>query len=318
MPAISRSAPGKIILCGEHAVVYHQPAIAIPLLQLSTTTKIFARPNLPKGEIFINAVAVNTAAEVNSLAINDPLRKTVELVKTYFALDHLPACEIQITSTLPVAAGLGSSASLSVSIIRALTDFIGHPLEDDQVNLLAYEAEKFHHGNPSGVDNTVIAYERPVFFQHGHLPEFLIIAAPFQFIIANTGIQGLTAQAVAGVKERWQKDSNRYDHLFSKIGDLTCQVREGLANGDPVSTGKLLTQNHALLSEMGLSCKELDWLVATALEAGASGAKLSGGGLGGNMLALVTAETSGRVTEALSRNGAKMTLNVTLPASVEK
>jgi mevalonate kinase len=307
-----------MILCGEHAVVYQQPAIAIPVLSCATTTKIFARPLAPQGEIFIRAEALQIAKPLHQLSENDPIRLTIDLVKEHFSLNSLPACEILITSTLPVAAGMGSSASLSVSIIRALSEFIGHPLAVDQVNKLAFEAEKFHHGNPSGVDNTVIAYQRPVYFIRGNSPEFLRVAAPFHFIVADTGVAASTSQAVAGVRERWQKDTSGYEKLFSQIGRITKQVRTCLSEADFQACGELLTQNHEYLQKMEVSCRELDALVTAALSVGALGAKLSGGGLGGNMLALVFPDDLNKVKLALLAAGAKNTLTVTLPVSAEE
>jgi mevalonate kinase len=304
-----------MILCGEHAVVYQQPAIAIPILSLETNTKIFAHPLATKGEVIIDAKEISLHDNLENLSENNSIRQTIELVKNHFSLSSLPACEIKITSNLPIAAGMGSSASLSVSLIRALSDFLGCPLPTDQVNTLAYEAEKFHHGNPSGVDNTVITYGRPVYFERGCQPEFLTVATPFQFIVADTGIPASTSQAVSGVRERWQKETNHYETLFQQIGTLTRKIRQALAQGAYNQTGDLLTQNHQLLREIQVSCPELDRLVETCLSAGASGAKLSGGGLGGNMLALVTAETSAQVKAALIAAGAKSCLPVTLPAS---
>ena len=307
-----------MILCGEHAVVYNQPAIAIPILTLFTTTRIFAHPTAPRGEIIIQADAVDIDDDLLNLPVDHPIRQTIELVKMYFSLDALPACEISITSTLPVAAGMGSSASLSVSIIRALSEFIGRPLPVDQVNKVAFEAEKIFHSNPSGVDNTVIAYEKPVYFQRDHSPKFLNIAVPLHFIAANTGISASTSEAVTGVRERWQKNPELYEGLFIQVGKISQQVRHSLTKGDLSKTGKLLSQNHSLLQQMCVSCPELDQLVKVSLDAGALGAKLSGGGLGGNMLALVTPDTADRVEAALTAVGAKTTVRVILPPSLEK
>ena len=318
MPAISCSAPGKMILCGEHAVVYGQPAIAIPVTSLGTTTKIFARPTAPKGELFIRAEAIHKSNKFHELPATDPIRQIIELVMKYFSLQSLPACEILITSTLPVASGMGSSASLSVSIIRALSEFIGHPLAIDQVNQLAFEAEKIHHINPSGVDNTVITYQQPLYFIRGRSPEFLRIKEPCRFIMANSGISASTSQAVAGVRERWQRNTDAYERWFVEIGKITDKVRSSLANGDLLLMGKLLTQNHEYLQKIEVSCRELDELVAAALSAGALGAKLSGGGLGGNMLALCCPDTASSVKQALIQAGAVSTVELTLPATAEE
>jgi mevalonate kinase len=317
MPAISVSAPGKIILCGEHAVVYDQPAIAIPVLTLCTTTNIFAHPTQPKGEILVKADALRLAEKLDILPVDDPIRKTVESVKTYFSLESLPACEIHIISTLPVAAGMGSSASLSISIIRAISEFIGHPLPLDQINALAFEAEKNYHAHPSGVDNTVITYEKPIYFQKGCPPEFLHIETSFQFIVANTGITASTSEAVSGVRKHWQNDPEKYTTLFTQIGQISQHVRKNLALGNQKEVGELLTLNHRYLVELGVSCSELDRFVEVSINSGALGAKLSGGGLGGNMVTLVTSDTTKKVEEALGKAGAKMILKITLPASAE-
>ena len=295
MAAISCSAPGKIILCGEHAVVYNQPAIAIPIHQVSTTTRVFAHPTGPRGQVRIISEAVNLDSELSELDLVNPLRKTIELVQAYFSIDHLPACEIRIGSTIPIASGLGSSASTSVSLIRALVQYLGHQLPDAEINQLANSAEKIHHGNPSGVDNTVITYERPVYFRRSQTVEFPAVAAPLNFVIANTGIPASTSEAVTWVKERWQKSSEHFENLFAEIGKITDQIRQHLSQGNITAIGPLLTQNHHYLQDIGVSCQALDSLVAAALDAGALGAKLSGGGLGGNMLTLVRPADSEKV-----------------------
>jgi mevalonate kinase len=318
MPAISCFAPGKLILCGEHAVVYLQPAIAIPFLSLGTTTKVFAHPLAPKGEVIVTAAATQLHAELNTLPAVDPIRSTIELVMQFLSLTALPACEIHITSTLPIAAGLGSSASLSVSLIRGLSEFLGHPLATEQINAIAYEAEKFHHGNPSGVDNTVIAYAKPVYFIRGGAPEFISVAQPVHFLVANSGISASTSEAVAGVQSRRQAAPAEYDAYFNEIGRLTDAVRVDLAHADLVQAGQRLTENHRLLQKMQVSCPELDRLVEAALSAGAWGAKLSGGGLGGNMLALVPEEKTAAVETALYAAGASSCRPLTLPASKEE
>ncbi|NMC85554.1 MAG: mevalonate kinase [Anaerolineaceae bacterium] len=318
MPAISSSAPGKMILCGEHAVVYYQPAIAIPVLSRATTTIIFAHPLDSTGKVFIHSEEANLHECLTDLPTEHPVRQTIELVQTHFRLDHLPACEIRIHSNLPISAGLGSSASLSISILRALSEFLGQPLSLEQINQLAYEAEKIHHGNPSGVDNTVIAYGRPVYFIRGKQPEFVRVKTKLSFLLAHTGIAASTSKAVAEVREHFKAEPQKYSRLFSEIGVLTNQNREFLASGEIHPLGKNLTHNHKLLQEMGVSSTELDQLVSVALGAGAYGAKLSGGGQGGNMLALIPAELSAELTQTLLSAGAKSVIALDLPASGEE
>ena len=298
-------------------MVYRQPAIAIPVLSLNTTTKVFARPTAAQGEVFIRAEAINKIGLLTSFSPEDPIFQILHLIFNYFNIDHLPACEIQITSTLPIASGMGSSASLSISLIKAVSEFIGHSLTVDEINQLAFEAEKIHHGNPSGIDNTVIAYQLPVYYTKGNAPEFLTVKEPIQFVMANTGISASTAAAVQGVHDRWQNHTQRYEDLFSEIGKITREIRECLATADIEKIGKLISRNHSLLCEMEVSCLQLDNLVNAANASGALGAKLSGGGLGGNMLALVTPDTIDGVTNGLIEAGAVNTVRITLPRSTE-
>jgi mevalonate kinase len=315
MTAISRSAPGKLILCGEHAVVYHQPAIAVPVMQVCTTTKVLATPTAPRGTVRVIAPQLGLESSLDSLPESDPLCLSIKMIQAHFNLDHLPACEIRINSSIPVASGLGSSASVSVSLVRALSEFLGCDLDDTETNQLAYEMEKLHHGNPSGIDNTVITFARPVCFMRGEPMELLQIAAPIELIIANTGIQASTAEAVEMVKKNHEENPQKYDAHFSEIGSLTQLVKEHLSEGFVEAIGPLLTQNHHLLQQLGVSCPELDNLVAVALAAGALGAKLSGGGLGGNMLALVNTVSADNVETALQLAGAISTIRTVVQPS---
>lgn len=313
MPAISSSAPGKIILCGEHVVVYGFPAIALPVFAVATRTRIYAHPTGISNEVILNAPAIALNAPLNSLSADHPLRRTVELTMQELGINTLPACEIQITSTILLGAGLGSSASTSVSVARAVSAFVGHPLAIADVNHIAFEVEKIHHGTPSGIDNTVITYEEPIYFQREKEIELINVSVPFQLVIADSGISISTAEAVAGVRQRWQTNPSDYNTYFERIADYTREVKHLLESGEPEKTGPLLTQNHQVLANMGVSSPRLDGLVETALQAGALGAKLSGGGIGGNIIALVEPATADKVIHALEDNGAVRTILITTP-----
>lgn len=315
MPAISCSAPGKVILCGEHAVVYGTPAVALPVFKVSTTVKIIAQPLARTGSVSIKAPSISLNDSLASLEENNPLRAAVNLVMQELGIDHIPACEIHIHTTLPVSAGLGSSASVTVALTRAITTFLGHPFDNDHVNRIAFEIEKLHHGSPSGIDNTVITFGAPVFFQRGKPMEFLKIARPFTLIIADTGIKGSTASAVTGVRQRWEADRNFYEAIFDEIGKLAIQVRKYLEVGTIEEIGPALVRNHVLLQHIGVSNAALDQLVNTAIQAGAWGAKLSGGGLGGNMIALVNPEQAHQIAQTLMSSGAAQTIITTIPAT---
>jgi len=306
MPDFSAYAPGKVILFGEHAVVYGEPALAAPVQQVRARVQVSAGLGLPAGSVQIEAPALNLVTRLADLPDQHPLAAAVRLTCEQLGVLRLPACRIRITSTIPVAAGLGSGAAVSVALVRALSAFLGHPLPDSAVCDLAFEVEKLHHGTPSGIDNTVITYARPVYFEKG-LPgdpaaggrpprlETLHVAAPFTLLIADTGIASPTAAAVGAVRTAWQADSQRYFAIFHQIGDFVRAARQFIETGATDALGPLMTANHALLQQIGVSSPELDTLVDAALAAGALGAKLSGGGRGGNMLALLpaSAEPSG-------------------------
>lgn len=304
MPAISSSAPGKVILCGEHAVVYGQPAIALPVLDIRTRCVILAKPNSTSGDVRISDPSIGLNSIFAALRPDHPLRKTIALVLSALSIDHLPACEIQIHSTIPVGGGLGSSASVSVALTRGIANFVGRSLDNEAVNDIAFEIEKLHHNTPSGIDNSVITYAKPVFYVKGTPIQWLEIDSPMYFLIANSGIKGSTAKAVTQVRGNWKSATTEYESIFHEIGLISYAMRESLQSGTLSKAGELMTSNHALLQRIGVSLTQLDALVKTAIDAGAYGAKLSGGGLGGNVLALVPPEHVAVVSQALTKSGA--------------
>ncbi len=312
MPAISSAAPGKIILCGEHAVVYGAPAIALPVFQVNTKTSIFARPTAPEGEVKIIAPCINLDSNLESLDVRHPLKTAVNLLMQELRITRLQACEIRISTSIPLAAGLGSSASVTVSLVRALSTFLGHPLPDEAINRIAFEVEKIHHGTPSGIDNTVITYQVPVYFQKSSPIEHLKIRNAFTLVIADSGTASPTAETVAGVRERWLASRDHYEKQFSEIAAISREIRNVLIEDDLTANGLLLTRNHELLRGLGVSTPVLDDLVTISLEAGAAGAKLSGGGGGGNIIALVDEQFAASVALRLEQHGATRTIISTI------
>lgn len=308
MPAFSASAPAKSILFGEHAVVYGRPAIAIPISNLKTHVYITANPKGKPGIQWLEAPNIQMKCFSNELPEDHPLRVAIQIVVDFFQLDHYPACEIKISSDIPIASGLGSSASTAVAFIRGLTSFLGQSLEQSVINQMAFQIEKITHGNPSGIDNTVITYEEPIFYIKDSTIDFLKIQNPFYFIIADSGIKSLTKSVVSQVKKMWAQQNKKYEGIFDKIGKITQDAKLALLNGDHVTCGKLMTENHKHLKTLGVSCDLLDHLVDTALEAGALGAKLCGSGQGGNMIALISGEgEKERIRQSMLAAGAVAT-----------
>lgn len=312
MPAIRATAPGKIILFGEHAVVYGRPALAVPVTQVQARAVVMAAPGLATGEVRLEAPDIGLQAALAELPAQHPLVVAIQGVVEELGVKRLPACRIRLTSTIPIASGLGSGAAAAVALIRAVSTFLGRPLPPEKVSALAYEVEKIHHGTPSGIDNTVIAYGQPVYFVRSQPLQRLRVPVPFTLVIGDSGIPSPTAATVADVRQAWQRDPQRYEVLFDAIGAVAQQARQQLEGGQPSELGTLMNENHRLLQELGVSSAELDTLVEAACQAGALGAKLSGGGRGGNMIALVTEQTASAVAQALQAAGARQTLITTV------
>jgi mevalonate kinase len=285
-----------MILCGEHAVVYGQPAIAIPVSDLRVT--VTAKP----AEKLIFALA-ETGLQILDLEADAAITQIARLT-----LDALqiapPTVELHIASTIPVASGLGSGAAVSAAVARCLCHIAGKTLPVEMINQLVYEVEKMHHGTPSGIDNTVIVYERPIYFVRGQAVQFIHINTPLHFLIADTGIPAPTKISVGDVRRLYDQDPEKIQPVLDAIGTLVHTIQQQLQGGDAKTIGNLLTQNHHWLQQLTVSSPALDNLVTAALQAGALGAKLSGGGRGGNMLALVTPETLPTVKTALLSAGA--------------
>lgn len=315
MPAVSGSAPGKIILVGEHAVVYGQPALAVPVHQVQARVVALAAPTAPTGQVLVDAPDIGLKSELKDLPADHPIAALLNALMDEMRIKAFPAVRLKITSTIPVAAGMGSGAAVSVALARAVSAFLGHPLSDEQVNRLAYRVEMIHHGTPSGIDNTVITYGVPVYFKRGEPLERLNVLEPFHLVIGHSGIQSATVDVVSDVRRCWQAEPDHYSQLFEEIGQISIQARGLIEKGQPEGLGPLMDRDHDLLTKMGVSCPELDRLVEAARSAGALGAKLSGAGRGGNMAALVREEDVPRVTEALFSAHALRVVHTTIHAT---
>jgi mevalonate kinase len=299
------SAPGKVILFGEHAVVYGQPALAVPVTQVQAEVRI---DRIFSPGIRISAINIQLNERLDALAASHPLAATVRNTLAALEAGSLSGVTILVRSTIPVASGLGSGAAVSVAIIRALAKHLKKDLTDEQVSALAFETEKLYHGTPSGIDNSVVTYGKPVYFVKGQPIEILYVKKPFTIVIGDTGIPASTKESVRDVRVQRHKNPERYGTLFAAIGSIARTACQLIENGMPESFGPLMDENHALLRSMQVSSPELDHLVDAARKAGALGAKMSGGGRGGNMIALVPAGKAGAVARSLKEAGATNTI----------
>jgi mevalonate kinase len=315
MPAIYAYAPGKVILTGEHAVVYDQPAIAAPINEVRARAAIEANPDAKTGKVRIIATDIGLETCLGELPDDHPIATVFREVQQELGVESLPALTLTVSSTIPIAAGLGSGAAISVAISRALSAFLGTPLSEESVSRIAFEADRYYHCTPSGIDNTVISYARLVFFTRGQPIEMLTNAQAFTLVIADSGEKSLTGKVVHGLRTRVEVDPQRYQPILEKIGTISLAARDAILEGDSVRLGILLSDNHFLLQQLGVSSTNLDQLVMIAHEAGALGAKLSGAGSGGNMIALVKSTDAQQMASALQSAGAVNTIITTIPRS---
>jgi mevalonate kinase len=243
-------------------------------------------------------------AWLSEMGADDPLAQITRT--TLKAVDGFAgrSISIRIDSDIPIASGLGSGAAVSVAVARGLSQHLGRPLDAQAVSELAFEVEKLHHGTPSGIDNTVIAFDRPVYFIRGSKPETLSVGAALHLVIADTGRAASTAIAVAHVRRRWEADRAGVEQVFDDIAYLVRRARPRVEAGEPEGLGLLMNENQTHLEWLGVSSPELDRLVLASRDSGAYGAKLSGGGMGGHMIAIVPEAAAPAVAQSLQAAGA--------------
>jgi mevalonate kinase len=311
-------APGKVILFGEHAVVYGRPALAVPV------TQVKAEATVERGEPGegLQLCAQDLGEEIRlkgapagldgQAGERHPLVLAARLTLAELGLSEPPPWRVTIRSSIPIASGLGSGAAVSTAIARALADAARRPLSRSSLSTIVYEVDKLHHGTPSGIDNSVICYEQPVYFVRGQAPRTFSIGRPFTLAIANTGVASPTGAAVTDVRHAWQRETARFEALFDRIAAITEQARALITEGMPEALGALMNENHTLLREIGVSSKALDALAEAARGAGAIGSKLSGAGRGGSLIALVACETQDAVAAAMRAAGAVDVITTTV------
>jgi len=311
-PPYSASAPGKIILFGEHAVVYGRPAIAVPVTQVRATAMVSPAPS--GSGLTLVASDLDRRVAMAAGAPDDPLAVAARLTLGHLSLPE-PDATLTVRSTIPIASGMGSSAAVTAALVRGLAGFLQCALEAEEISRLVFEVEKIHHGTPSGIDNTVVVYERPVYFQRGRQVERLRVGAPLRLLIGDTATRSSTREVVECVRRAWQRDPPRYDALFDQMGDVADAARQAIEAGDVGALGLLMDENHELLIDLGVSSEKLDDLVDAARFAGALGAKLSGAGKGGNVVALVEDDVAQEVEEALREAGAVRVIQTLVAAA---
>lgn len=295
---------GKVILLGEHSVVYGRHAIATPL-----TLAMRAR---------VEDADEGLTLLIPRWGVEQQLHPAAARPGSFLGLMNVVLGElglagrsmrIHVQPDVPRAVGLGSSAALAVAIVRAVDAHYRLNLSDEQVCRLAYECEKIAHGTPSGVDNTVATYGTTILFRRGDtdagavpnadaasdvtsarsvipVMQTLTPPAPLPLVIGLTGTESLTAATVAQVRARWQERPALYESIFDTIDSLALEAAAAVETGDLAGLGELMNICQGQLAALQVSSPQIAELVQVARNAGAIGAKLTGGGGGGAVVAL--------------------------------
>lgn len=291
-------AGAKAILLGEHAVVYGRPAIAIPVRALTVT----ARARLIDGPSRLSSALYHGPVG----QAPDRLTVTVTAMRAALAAAGMPeaALEISIDSSIPAERGLGSSAAVSAAVIEATLGACGAEVGDERMHELIQTAERAAHGSPSGLDARTVRAHAAVWFDRGRI-EPVSVGADLTFVIADTGVRGRTREAVAAVAARRDADPAAVDAALDELGGLATALRTDVSRGDRAAIGAAMTRAHVLLTGLGVGDPALDHLTRAASDAGALGAKLTGGGRGGCILALAAdPDHAAAIGDRLTRAGA--------------
>jgi hydroxymethylglutaryl-CoA reductase len=286
-------AAGKVILLGEHAVVYGKHALALPIPDAVTATvKDAARLTLDVPDWGLSRAVSRDGGGVDAAV--------------YCILDNLGIGRgdfaIRVRSALPRGMGLGSSAAFAVAIVRALDKLLGLSLGDERVNAIAFECEKLAHGNPSGVDNTLATFARPMLFRKREAVDVepIELAEAPPIVIACSHQPGVTHEQVAGVRARYEARPEAFGAIFDQIDALSVAGAQALVAADYAALGQLMNVCQGLLNALGVSTPELERMVDIARRAGAAGAKLTGAGGGGSIVAVCPGKVEQVVTELRS------------------
>jgi hydroxymethylglutaryl-CoA reductase len=272
------TAAGKVILLGEHAAVYGKHALALPIPGAVTAT-VHESENLT---LEVPDWKLSREISRDTSGVDAAVRRILENLGV-----RQRGFTIRVRSALPRAMGLGSSAAFAVAIVRAFDRLLGLSLDDKRVNEIAFDCEKLAHGNPSGVDNTLATFARPILFRKGdsfQVEELQLERTP-PIVIACGHQPGVTHEQVAGVRARYEAHPAAYAAIFEQIDGLSIAGAKALVAGEYAELGQLMNIGHGLLNALGVSTPELERMIEIARQAGATGAKLTGAGGGGSIVA---------------------------------
>jgi mevalonate kinase len=296
------SGYGKVILFGEHFVVHGVPGVV-------SATDAKTDAEVKKAA---HGITITDERKGSKGYAEEKRLQQIESIQRMLKAMGMPTdtpMSIWIGGNLPGFSGLGASAASSVAIARAISEEFGLNLPDERINEVAYEAEKAYAGNPSGIDNTAATYGGLMWFRKNlqggpDMVERLSIREPVEIVIGSAGKVANTKAMVEGVAQRKKQNPQKYDLLFKRAEEIAVKGKKALEAGDLKKVGELMNENHQLLQDIEVSSKELDLLVNIARKQGAIGAKLTGGGGGGCMVALTPGkELQEKVASAIEKEG---------------
>ena len=298
---------GKVILFNEHFVVYGVPGI-VSAMDSTADAEV---KRIDEGGITVRDERKGSKGYTEKKKLQQ--KESIDRILESMGIDlKKVSLNIWLSGNLPGFSGLGASAASSVAIARAMAEEFGMNLSDERINEIAYEAEKAYAGTPSGIDNTAATFGGLIWFKKNleggpNTIERLSIREPVEILIANTGLVANTKEMVLGVAERKKKYPEKYDPFFKQAGELVFKARRALEEFDLKRVGELMNESHSLLQGIEVSCKELNYLVKLARDNGAFGAKMTGGGGGGCIVALTPGkELQEKIASAIEKEGFKV------------
>jgi mevalonate kinase len=306
------SAPAKVILFGEHFVVYGEPAIV-----LAIDKRAYAKvENRTDKRIFLRSTNLGLAVSIDNRSFRidqgDPKEAKLRFEPVELAVEKVlekygekVGVNVEITSTVPVAAGLGSSAAVVTAVATAMSALLDMGMSKEEIFKIAYEAEKLVHGTPSGVDPAISTFGGTLLYQMDTGFKPLEVRTDIPIVIGDTGVERSTRVQVEKVKEMKEKYPQIMQPIMSAAREIVLRALDAFKKSDLETLGGLMNLNQALLYGVGVSDESLEWLINAARKAGALGAKLTGAGGGGCMIALTTNDKLQQVSEAIQRAGGR-------------
>ncbi len=305
---VTASAPAKVILTGEHFVVYGEPAV---VMAIDCYVHVTVSERSDRAIHIVSDLGISgfyTGNEYNpekgGPQAESVLRPVNIAAKTVLdLLEEKTGLEIKVDSQIPIAAGLGSSGALAVATVAAVGKLLGTDFSRDELIKLSFESERFVHFEPSGIDQTISSSGGVMVYRKGKRPDPIEVKSEIPIVIGNTGIPRRTGDLVNAVKKRLNDFPEVLEPIVHAAGGLSSWAVKALLDGNLKRLGELMSINHGLLSAIGVSNEPLDRLVYAARKAGALGAKLTGAGGGGCMIALSTLEDREKIADAIREAG---------------